>query len=169
MLAFSFFITAILYAAVGFGGGSTYNALLVLVDIDYRILPSIALFCNIIVVSGGTDQFSRAGHVDLKRIMPWIITSIPAAWIGGYLNISEILFIGLLGFSLLAASIRMFWIKGDEHIPSPPFINRYNVLQPLIGVGLGFLAGLVSIGGGIFLAPVLHLLRWDNTRKIAGA
>jgi uncharacterized membrane protein YfcA len=164
VLSLSFFITAVLYAAVGFGGGSTYNALLVLAETDYRILPAIALFCNLIVVSGGAYRFFRAGHIDLRRIAPWIITSVPAAWIGGMLNISETLFVGLLGFSLLAAGARMLWPGKSERKHS---INKYRALSPVIGAGLGLLAGLVGIGGGIFLVPVLYLLRWDDAKKIA--
>ncbi len=163
-LPLSFFVTAILYAAVGFGGGSTYNALLVLTETDYRILPSIALLCNLIVVSGGTLRFARAGHVDVKRIAPWVITSVPAAWIGGMLNISETLFIGLLGFSLFAAGLRMLWWNKDQRTCP---LKQYRFLPPVIGAILGLLAGLVGIGGGIFLAPILHLLRWDNAKKIA--
>ena len=164
VLLLPFLMTAILYAAVGFGGGSTYNALLVLAEIDYRILPAIALLCNLIVVSGGVYRFYCAGYVDLRRIAPWIITSVPAAWIGGMLNISETLFVGLLGFSLLAASARLLWPvnRAQNHL-----INQYSILPPIIGAGLGMLAGLVGIGGGIFLAPILHLLRWDEPRKIA--
>ncbi len=169
-LSLSFFVTAILYAAVGFGGGSTYNALLVLAKTDYQILPSIALLCNLIVVSGGTYRFFCAGHINFKRIMPWIITSVPAALLGGYLHISETIFIGLLGFSLLVAGLRMLWPqnKNKKQDFSSSLINRYSFLPPLIGLALGLLAGLVGIGGGIFLAPLLYLLRWDHAKSIAG-
>ncbi len=166
-LAALFFMTAMLYASVGFGGGSTYNALLVLVETDYRILPSIALLCNLIVVSGGTYRFTRAGHVNWRRIMPWIFTSVPAAWLGGYLHISEVLFVGLLGFSLLAAGLRMLLGQKNEEQAGQSPLSRWPALAPVIGTVLGLLAGLVGIGGGIFLAPVLHLLRWDNARRIA--
>ncbi len=168
VLSFSFFVTAILYASVGFGGGSTYNALLVLADIDYRILPVIALMCNVIVVSGGAYRFARAGHVDFQRIAPWIVTSVPAALLGGALNLSETLFVGLLGFSLLVAGLRMLWPERKAGAPPQAIINQHRFLPLLLGAGLGLLAGLVGIGGGIFLAPVLHLLRWDNAKAIAG-
>ena len=163
-----FFITAILYAAVGFGGGSTYSALLVLAKTDYHILPSIALICNVIVVAGGTYRFAKAGHIKFKRVAPWIITSVPAAWLGGYLNISETVFVGLLGFSLLIAGIRMIWLEFGEENISQSSITQHRYLPPVIGAGLGFLAGMVGIGGGIFLAPVLHLLQWDKAKSIAG-
>lgn len=166
-LTLSFFITAILYAAVGFGGGSTYNALLVLAETNYRLLPTIALICNLIVVSGGTYRFYRAGHINFKHIAPWIITSIPAAWLGGMLNISETLFIGLLGISLLVASMRMLWQKKGKAELTPTIINQYRFLPPIIGAFLGLLAGLVGIGGGIFLAPILYLIHWGDAKKIA--
>lgn len=166
-LPVSFFVTAVFYASVGFGGGSTYNALLVLAEVDYRILPSITLLCNLIVVSGGVWRFSRAGYVDVRRIVPWVITSVPAALIGGSLHISEELFVGLLGFSLLAAAVRMLWPKKNKQNSAHAIINQYRLLPPVIGIVLGLLAGLVGIGGGIFLAPILYLMRWDSEKKIA--
>lgn len=167
LLPLSFFVTAILYAAVGFGGGSTYNALLVLAKTDYRILPTIALLCNLIVVSGGTYRFHHAGYVDFKRIAPWIIPSVPAAWLGGYLNVSETFFVGLLGFSLFAAGIRLLWPENIDWKKTKIAPNQYRFLSFIIGTILGFLAGIVGIGGGIFLAPILYFLRWDSAKKIA--
>lgn len=168
-LSLSFFVTALLYAAVGFGGGSTYNALLALAEVDYRVMPVLALICNLIVVSGGTYRFVRAGHLNLRRVAPWVVASVPAAWIGGYIYVPEKIFIGTLGFSLLFAGLqilqqafrdrKIYVVMGRDLHPAIPFG---------IGAGLGFLAGLVGIGGGIFLAPVLYLLRWGHARKIAG-
>lgn len=168
LLAALFFITAVLYASVGFGGGSTYNALLVLNGADYRILPSIALLCNMIVVSGGVWRFSRAGHLSIKRLAPWIAASVPAALIGGRLPVSETFFIGALGLSLLAAGMRLMFEGGgganlEEKRDTPLWLSL------TVGAGLGFLSGLVGIGGGIFLAPILYLMRWDNPRAIAAA
>ncbi len=167
-LSFLFFVTALLYAAVGFGGGSTYNALLVLTETDYRILPAIALICNIIVVSGGAWRSSQAGHLNWRALLPWLVTSVPAAWIGGRLAISETVFVGALGFSLVVAGAHLLFERQQQHTPvtvspTPP------IVAGLIGGGIGFLAGLVGIGGGIFLAPVFYLLRWGHPRDIAGA
>ena len=166
-LAALFALTALLYAAVGFGGGSTYNALLVLSGTDYRILPAIALICNIIVVAGGSWRFWQAGHVRLARILPWILLSVPAAWLGGRLAVSEMLFIGVLGGSLLIAGLQLVFERKqlvDEgtarHVARP--------VSYVVGGGIGFLSGMVGIGGGIFLAPVLYLLRWGSPREIAG-
>jgi len=167
LLALAFFITALLYASVGFGGGSTYNALLVLGQADYRILPAIALLCNIIVVAGGVWRFGGAGHLRLRRIAPFVLTSVPLAWVGGRLAVSEELFVGLLGATLAAAGLRMIFQR--EHIATDPPSDQPVWLAALIGAGLGFLSGLVGIGGGIFLAPILHFLRWDTAKAIAGA
>ena len=162
-----FFVTAVLYAAVGFGGGSTYNALLVLHGADYRILPAIALACNIIVVSGGVWRFSRAGHLSVSRLAPFLVASVPAAWIGGRLPISETLFVGLLGGALLLSGLRMIAQTPVEQSNAA----TATALPVALGTGglIGLLSGLVGIGGGIFLAPVLYGLKWGTPRQIAAA
>lgn len=168
LLVILFFVTALLYASVGFGGGSTYNALLVLHGVDYRILPAIALVSNIIVVAGGVWRFSGTGHLSIKRLLPWLVTSIPAAWAGGRIPVSETVFIGALGFSLLIAGGRLALESRKEIV-----VNDTRRAPPAVayatGGGIGFLSGLVGIGGGIFLAPVLYFLRWGNPREIAAA
>lgn len=167
VLAGLFALTALLYASVGFGGGSTYNALLVLHGTDYRVLPAIALLCNIIVVAGGTWRFARAGHFGFRRVLPWIAVSIPAAWLGGRLPISEAVFVGALGGSLLIAGVRLAAERGAA-IEAAAVRERPPAVAFAVGGGIGFLSGLVGIGGGIFLAPVLYLLRWGTPREIAG-
>lgn len=169
LLVPAFLVTALLYAAVGFGGGSTYNALLALAGTDYRIMPALALVCNLIVVSGGAYRFARAGHLDLRRVAPWIIASVPAAWLGGIIDVSERFFTGLLGICLLLAGLQLlFQFNKAEGFHDTPAIDRHPFVPLTVGAGLGLLAGLVGIGGGIFLAPVLYFLRWGNARIIAG-
>jgi len=164
-LAALFLGTAILYSAVGFGGGSTYTALLVLSDADYRAIPVISLVCNMLVVGAGGWRFSRDGHVEWARIWPLILLSVPMAWLGGTIALDEGSFVGLLSLTLLAAGLAMLWRPEPA---ADPASRRVTILEPLIGGGLGFLAGLVGIGGGIFLAPALHLLRWGGAKAIAG-
>ncbi len=169
ILSISFFITAILYACVGFGGGSTYSALLVLAETDYRILPVISLLCNLVVVSGGVWRFARGGHIDFKAILPWVAISVPAAYIGGMIELSEMAFIGVLGVMLLLSSFRM--LRSSLAKPSEikdRAMSEWVLLPYVIGGGLGFIAGLVGIGGGIFLAPVLYLIKWGSVKSIAG-
>ena len=168
-LILAFALTALAYAAVGFGGGSTYNALLVLAGVDYRVLPTIALSCNIIVVTGGCWQFWRAGHLKADLLLPFCIVSVPMAWFGGSLPVSETLFIGLLGLSLLLAGLQLL-IKSplfESPAKLPPRRRVWLVGAPA-GAALGMLAGIVGIGGGIFLAPLLHILGWGSPAVIAG-
>lgn len=165
-LAALFFLTALLYGAAGFGGGSTYNALLVLAGTDYRAVPVIALACNILVVSVGSWRFARSGHVDWRRIWPLFVLSIPFAWIGGRLVVAELVFVGLLAASLFVAGLLMLWQPLWEK--EAPAATRSRWLEPLAGGALGFLAGVVGIGGGIFLAPLLYMLRWGPPKAIAG-
>ena len=167
-LAFLFFLTALLYACVGFGGGSTYNALLALNGVDYRLLPSIALICNLIVVSGGVWRFALAGHLNVGRLVPFICASLPMAVLGGRLPISEMMFTALLGISLIAAAAQMLVTdNSSSHISET---NRAPLIISLgIGGVLGLLAGTVGIGGGIFLAPALYFLRWGTPQQIAAA
>ncbi len=165
-LAGLFFLTALAYAMVGFGGGSTYTALLVLADTDYRILPAISLACNITVVTGSVVQFASAGLVRWGRILPLVALSVPLAWVGGQLEIPEQTFIALLGLALLASAAALVFrppVQDNRTVNMPVWTG------PALGGGIGFLAGLVGIGGGIFLAPILHFLQWGKAREIAAA
>ncbi|MEE2527367.1 sulfite exporter TauE/SafE family protein [Hyphobacterium sp. HN65] len=163
-LAALFFATALAYAMVGFGGGSTYTALLVLADTDYRILPAISLACNVTVVTGSTIRFAQAGLVPWKRLTLICAASIPMAWIGGMIHLPEQAFITLLGLALMVSAIALLVRR-----PAPIARHFPRWGEPLIGGGIGLLAGLVGIGGGIFLAPLMHLFRWAEARVIAAS
>ena len=161
-LIVAFALTALLYASVGFGGGSTYSALLSVAGVDYHILPLIALACNIVVVLGSTVRFARAGQVPWRRAFVLTVLSAPAALVGGLTPIDERSFLALLGVTLvLTAAAMILSVRAKD---AKPARTR---LVPLAAVPLGYLAGVVGIGGGIFLAPLLHLTRWADTRAIA--
>lgn len=166
-----FLFTALAYASVGFGGGSTYSSLLILYGVDYRVLPTVTLACNIIVVSGGVWRFSRAGHISLSRCAPFLLASIPAAWLGGRLPISETAFTGLLGVALLISGGRLALTAATPFdLETEELESRTSwPIAVCVGGAIGLLSGLVGIGGGIFLAPVLYFLRWGSPRAIAGA
>lgn len=168
-LGILFFITAALYASVGFGGGSTYNALLVLHGTDYRILPAIALACNILVVTGGVIRFWYAKQLMLERLAPFLITSIPFAWLGGRLPIPETLFVGLLGSALLLSGLHLAFSRSHESMPAASARAAPRILNLAFGAGIGFVSGLVGVGGGIFLAPLLYFQNWGTPRQIAAA
>ena len=166
LLAILFLATAILYSSVGFGGGSTYLALLLIWGVPYFIFPVIALSCNIIVVSGNCFNYIRTGNLNLKLLIPYLIGSIPLAFIGGSLPIEKRLFEILLFLVLSAAGILLllnFKSYDDKEenyrkIPIPVSI--------LIGGVLGFISGIVGIGGGIFLSPILFLIRAGRPKHI---
>ena len=167
VLASLFALTACLYASVGFGGGSTYTALLVAGGTDYALIPIIALSCNIVVVFGNTLRYSAARLIPWQRLWPILVFSVPAAWLGGRLNISEAVFIGLLAVALFIAGARLLWNASPKH--ENPVKPASPILTGTIGAAIGFYSGLVGIGGGIFLAPILYALSWGHAKTIAAA
>jgi uncharacterized protein len=164
VLASMFFLTALLYASVGFGGGSTYTALLVLAGANILIIPVISLVCNILVVSGNTWRYSRAGLISWARVWPFMILSVPAAWVGGRIHVPETIFIGLLALALLFAGLSLLFKPAPKQNPKTA---ASFALSAFIGAALGLLSGVVGIGGGIFLAPVLHRIGWGKAKEIA--
>jgi uncharacterized membrane protein YfcA len=166
-LLVGFLVTAALYASVGFGGGSTYSALLVVAGTDYRLIPVISLLCNLAVVSGGSLTFRKRGWLDSRLAFPLAATSVPFAWLGGATPIGRDSFLAILGGMLVAAGLLLLRPEAPE-TPSPEATYRPRpLLAPLLGAGFGYAAGLVGIGGGIFLAPALHLSRMAPARTIA--
>ena len=166
VLSILFFLTATLYSSVGFGGGSTYLALLLLWGVPYYIFPSIALLCNIFVVSGNCYNYIRAGNLNLKLLLPYLIGSVPLAFIGGSLQVDKDLFEILLFLVLsIAGILLLFKFKSYDDNKSDykkiPFI-----VSLFIGSLLGFISGIVGIGGGIFLSPILFLLRAGKPQHI---
>ena len=224
ILAFAFALTALLYASIGFGGGSTYTVLLVLGGVDYRLVPVVSLVCNIVVVASGAWCFARAGHLPWGRAWPFFVASVPCAWLGGSLAVSREAFLLLLGITLLGSGLLMLRglvvptrdipVSGGSSEPQVPrqeashqaLRHRFRwrtqlrpaalsaaftapfapyrarpigalpaphllagaAAAPLVGGAIGLASGIVGIGGGIFLAPMLYLLRWGSGREIAG-
>lgn len=163
-----FFLTALLYSSAGLGGGSTYLALLVLFGFSYTSIPLFALSCNILVVSGGFWHFYRAGHFRLKNVLPFLMSSIPFAYLGGRLVIGQKIFSLLLALSLICAALHLFFKDQEKTLQTVSWKQVYILGLPL-GALIGFLSGLIGIGGGIFLSPLLLLLRWANSKQAAAA
>ncbi len=163
-----FFVIAFVYSSVGFGGGSSYLAILALYNLPFKEIKLIALICNIIVVTGGTIIFIKSRQVDWKKILPLALVSVPMAFLGATIKLSQDTFFVILGCSLIVAAI-LLWLKtkrGDvENVMTPV---KYNYIRDgFLGGSIGLLSGLVGIGGGIFLSPLLNLLKWDTAKKIA--
>ena len=169
LLSILFLVTATIYSSVGFGGGSTYLALLLIWGIPYHVFPIIALSCNIIVVTGNSINYVKAGNLNLKLLIPYLIGSIPLSFVGGSLSIEKEIFETLLFFVLfLAGTLLLFNFKSYDDkkssykkIPLP--------ISFLIGGVLGFISGIVGIGGGIFLSPILFLIRAGRPKHIVTA
>lgn len=164
-----FFGIAVLYSSVGFGGGSSYLAILALYGIEYRLLRATALLCNIVVVTGGTYIFYKKGYLKWQKILPLVLVSVPMAYIGGSLRITQHTFFILLGFALILAALLMLFqsFKSIEVVKSNSENPNKLPFNMSLGGSIGFVSGMVGIGGGIFLAPVLHLLKWEGAKTIA--
>lgn len=161
LLTILFLFIAIIYSSAGFGGGSSYLAVLSLFGLEFVDLRMIALICNIVVVISSVFLFSKHNYIKWRKILPLILFSVPLAFVGGSMRIEARYFYLLLGISLLLSSIMMM-INTEKEINSFPKESN-----AFIGGGIGFLSGLVGIGGGIFLSPILHLTKWDRPKSIA--
>ncbi|MFT3750677.1 MAG: sulfite exporter TauE/SafE family protein [Agriterribacter sp.] len=167
-LLFIFLIIAFVYASVGFGGGSSYLAVLALYAMPFNELRLTALLCNIIVVTGGTYIYLKNKQVNWKKVIPLVLLSIPMAYAGAVMRISQDTFFIILGCSLLVAAV-LLWIKTTPGSAVDNNVKRKNhfLTGSSLGASIGFLSGMVGIGGGIFLSPILNLMKWDEPKKIA--
>ena len=167
ILSIFFFITAIFYSSVGFGGGSTYLALMLIWDIPYYIFPILALICNIIVVSGNSINYVRSGNLNLKLLTPYLMGSIPFAFFGASISITKELFEILLFVILIIAGIFLL-IESKSFNDDQIKINSIpKIISLLIGSIIGFTSGIIGIGGGIFLSPILFLMKAGYPKQIA--
>ena len=160
------FLIAALYASVGFGGGSSYLAILSLYLKDFLAIKTTGLLCNLVVVSGGSYLFGRKGYFNWQKMLPVVIAGVPLAFYGATIHLEQKSFFIALGCVLALSGILLLAqlflqpvrkTKGKTSLP----------VNLLLGGSIGFLSGLVGIGGGILLSPVLNLLRWDEPKKIA--
>jgi uncharacterized membrane protein YfcA len=159
------FLVALLYASVGHGGASGYLAAMALVDGSSPVaMSSSALLLNVVVAGTGWMTFWRAGHGSWSLLWPFVVSSVPAALIGGWLPISTQTYRWLLGVCLLVAAVRLCLppLRDDEHAVGP----RLAVAFP-VGGAIGLISGIVGVGGGIFLSPLMVLLRWADVKRTA--
>ena len=167
ILSILFFITAILYSSVGFGGGSTYLALLLIWGVPYYIFPLIALICNIIVVTGNSFNYIRAKNHNFRLLIPFLIGSIPMAFVGGSLHIEKEIFEILLFIVLSLAGILLLINNKSYDDKNIEIKKLHFFVSIIIGSILGFVSGLIGIGGGIFLSPILFLFKADKPKVIS--
>jgi uncharacterized membrane protein YfcA len=159
-----FAVIAFFYSSVGLGGGSSYTATLAVIGVSYLIIPTLSLTLNILVTAGATWQFARKGHLKARIIVPFLVASIPAAWYGGRLQLSETVFQALLLVTLVAVAVRIyFW--ADPVFRLPQGKSFLLGLSLLLGGLLGFVAGAVGIGGGIYLVPIIIMTGIGTTKE----
>ncbi|WP_054509764.1 sulfite exporter TauE/SafE family protein [Chryseobacterium sp. ERMR1:04] len=162
-----FLIVSFIYSSVGFGGGSSYLAILAMYSLPHQEIRLIALICNIIVVVGSVYIYVKNKQTDWKKILPITIVSVPMAYLGAIVKISQSTFFMMLGVSLIIAAV-LLWIKIDGSAETPAKDQKSDIVKnSFLGGGIGFLSGMVGIGGGIFLSPILNLMKWDVPKKIA--
>ncbi|MGI9083088.1 MAG: TSUP family transporter [Candidatus Fonsibacter lacus] len=169
MLSIIFFLVAAIYASVGFAGGTSYLALLTIYDVEYLLIPIIALACNIIVASGNCFNYIRAGNLDIKFLTPYFLGSIPLAYIGGKFQITKDFFQILLFFCLTISSLLLL-IQARQYKLTNQIIKKIPFfVAVLIGAIIGLVSGIVGIGGGIILSPILFNLKAAQPNKIVMA
>jgi uncharacterized membrane protein YfcA len=158
------FAVAILYSSVGHGGASGYLALMALLAVSPSVTRPAALVLNLFVASIAFIQFYRAGHFDWKVFLPFAAASIPMAFVGGMIQLPTHIYKIILGVVLMLAAIRLAIDLKTTGEPRAPQVW----LALIIGAVLGLVSGLVGVGGGIFLTPILLLMNWTETKKAAG-
>ena len=163
LLTFAVFIIALLYSSVGHAGASGYIAVMTLFSLTPEEIKPTALALNILVASIASWQFWRAGHFSWKLFWPFALLSFPLAFLGGYLNLPAHVFKIVIGLVLLGSAARFLMPQLIEAKASEP--TKPVALS--VGAGIGFLAGLTGTGGGIFLTPLLLLMRWASTKNAA--
>jgi uncharacterized membrane protein YfcA len=167
LLAIVFFAIAVLYGAIGLGGGSGYLAVMGIAGVPPEIMRPAALTLNILVTSIGTWKYVRAGHFSARIFWPVAAASIPFAFLGGRLSLPGNLYRPIVGLVLLYAAYRL-WRSTTSASTAPPRAKLPIWIALLAGALIGLVAGLVGLGGGIFLGPLLLLAGWADTRQAMG-
>ncbi|WP_256010525.1 sulfite exporter TauE/SafE family protein [Desertivirga xinjiangensis] len=166
LLTLSLFVIGFLYASVGHGGASGYLAVLSIFSVPIASYKPLILVLNILVAGMGFIQFSRAGFLKWKLCWPFLITSIPMAFLGSKMPLHGQLYNLLLGLALMIPVIRLLGFSPVEKMARKELTLP---LALLLGMIIGFLSGMLNIGGGIFLSPILILLAWGNAKEAAAA
>lgn len=164
LIVVAVFVVALLYSSVGHGGASGYLAVLALFGVASSVSRPTALALNVFVASIAFVQFYREKHFDWKVFLPFAAASVPFAFIGGMIHLPTTVYKIILGVTLMLAAIRLAILMKSEIEPRAPKIW----ICLAVGAILGLVSGLVGVGGGIFLTPILLLMNWTETKKAAG-
>jgi uncharacterized membrane protein YfcA len=163
MIYILLFLTAFLYAGVGHGGASGYLALMALYGVAPEEMKPTALVLNLFVSLVSFSQYYRGNYFRSKLFLPLVMGSMPMAYVGGRMSLDGVLYKQLLGGALLIAVARFFFVRDTKSMVKPP----QALWALVIGGAIGFVSGLIGIGGGIILSPVLLLLHWSDQKQTA--
>ena len=168
ILAGLFLLVAFAYSSVGLGGGSSFTALLAIAGVGAMTIPMVSLILNLVVTSVGSYQFTRNRHARLKLILPFLVTSMPMAYLGGALHIPKLVFYWILLLSLVFIALRVYvWNSLTLQLNLSPPVQLITAL--IVGAILGLLAGIVGIGGGIYLVPLIIMLGLGTPKEAAAS
>jgi uncharacterized protein len=156
---------AALYSSVGHGGATVYLAILTLAGFALAPLTTTILVLNIVAAGIAFLMFRHAGHLRWRLLLPFLVTSVPMAYLGGLASLSGRAQAIILGLALLAGAARLLFFASPPNLRVPQRGAAFHVGAPVLGAVLGFLAGATGIGGGIFLSPILLVLGWANVRE----
>lgn len=159
-------VAAALYSSVGHGGASAYLAIMALFSITPEVMRPTALALNLVVAGFGAARFAIRGQTNWRLLAAFAVTAVPAAYVGGSIELASEIYRPLVGIVLLAAAVRLFW--QPERLARQPVSSPSLAVTLPAGAGLGLLAGLTGTGGGIFLSPLIILFGWENARRTAG-
>lgn len=168
LLPLLFFIVAFVYSSVGMGGGSSYTALMVIVGMSSLVIPMVSLSLNLLVSSLGSYNFLRNRHGKWRIILPFLLSAIPFAYVGGALQLPKVVFLWLLLASLILVAARIYlWQETSFNITLGARQKLW--LSLVSGSILGLLAGIVGIGGGIYLVPLIIMFNLGTPKQAAAA
>lgn len=165
MLAALIFIAATLYSSVGHGGASGYLAAMAIFSMAPMEMKPVALTLNILVASIALKKYSKSGYFSWSIFWPFAVASIPFAYLGGLILLPSIYYKPIIGIVLIYTAFRFVM---DATKPNYKIKQPYMPVILMFGAGLGFFSGLVGVGGGIFLSPLLILLKWEDVKKVSG-
>lgn len=168
LIPLSFFIVSFIYSSVGLGGGSSYTAIMAITGVSYHIIPSVSLILNLLVTFFGMVNFWRFGYVRYSLVIPFIITSVPLAYFAGSIKLNESFFQVMLLISLVIIAIRIYILNDLVLSIQLTKVQKWFVII-FIGSSLGFIAGAIGIGGGIYLIPLIIILGLGTEKEAAAA
>ena len=169
LLSILVFLIATLYASAGFGGASGYLTAMSFFSVPVNVMASTALLLNILVSSVSFTSYTRAGHLKLNLFLPFLITSVPAAFVGGYVKISEQTYTTLLYLMLTYLAVRMIFFRSQTESKSWAARPLPFWAALITGAIVGLLSGILGIGGGIFLSPLILMMQWGTSKQAAAS